>query len=208
MAKQKPLKQQSFLLTEEPPAWKKRADENLSQAARSDPKHFARTSDPAPSHAAAKQAVESGQAQGDEAKILEVLLESYEHRRGPWGSLTAKEIALFANWTLIEGNKVKPNNVRVSRRMAAMTSEQIDKKTNQVTRGVLVVVTGERVSFDNPDEPAITSYARIDKCCGQVKNWQRFPLPCKEGEKPMETRVCVCGAALGVGYAGKESPPT
>lgn len=205
MAKSKAPKQTAFSFKEEPPAWKKsgmpripsRADELIH--AQEVAKRLSRESDPAPSKAVAEQAVMTGIVQGDCQTILDVLAASYERNRGPRGSMTAKEIAFFANWLL--GSQ--PNNVRVSRRMASMTSEQVDKKTNEVTRGVLIVVTGERPSFDRASEPAITSYARIDKCCGQVKNWVRLPLPSNPGAKPLETRVCrVCDAALGVGYSG------
>jgi hypothetical protein len=185
--------QLAFALNEEPPRWAR--PEAVART-------LARASDPPPSHAAARDAAESGQASGDSQTILKVLRESYDRTRGPRGSMTAKEIAFFANWLL--GSQ--PNNVRVSRRMAALTTDLIDKPTGRLIRKLLVIVTGERASFDRSDEKPITSYARIDSCCGQVKNWVRVPLPFKEGEKPRETRVCkVCDAALGVGDVGAAS---
>lgn len=152
-------------------------------------KQLARATDPAPSHEAAEQIVASGGTESDCERIIKVLREARNHTRGPRGSLTAKEIATFAGWLL--GSQ--PNNVRVSRRMASLEAPVLDKET--VTRPIMVIATGARKTFDRADEPAITSYALIDSCCGNVANWSRVSIG-----NGKETRTCaVCDSALGVG---------
>jgi hypothetical protein len=150
---------------------------------------LSRRDDPQPSQVAAERAVTSGQAKGDAETIIEVLRQARSRPRGPRGSLTAKEIAHAAGWML--GGK--PENVRVSRRMAALEVDQEDKHGN-VIRGPLVIATGLRRSFDNEKEQAITSYALVEYCCGNEENWDDYGI----GDGYITRTCAVCNEALGV----------
>lgn len=159
---------------------------------------LARSSDPLPSQAAAAKAVTSGLVEGDCEAIVRVLREARERTRGPRGSLTAKEIAKAAGWMLGD----KPDNVRVSRRMASLEVEQKGKDETK-TRPIMVVATGLRRSFDKEKEPSITSYALADLCCGNDDNWVDTPL-----HQNTVTRECrECGSALGTAEERRSATP-
>lgn len=150
-------------------------------------KDLARTTDPAPSHVAAETKSETGGVESDEQAILNAIgaARTRDDRiPGSKGSLTAKEIAKAAGWMLGD----KPDNVRVSRRVAKMEHNS------------LIVATGLRRSFDDYREQPITSYALEQSCCGKPENWTDAELNDKQF-----TRQCdVCGEALGVEFLNSE----